>query len=224
MKIVVNNTEFNYDLGVRLLKLKNGDDCPFDELSDIWNDIIPLTFKEIAQLENLEQRRVGVNCLGLDRLVSEVNPTLINSETISKITHWVNEDGSITEHKFDDTYELYCVKGDYFNEGLSNWQKMSDSYYVKCKDTSTDRDYLIWVDLRDVYTTNTDNRWDYQPNKVTAIQAIAWTIQTDIKKGGIKEILRQGDCILFKPKRNAEIGNVRHLTEKEYRRLMVAES
>lgn len=224
MKIVVNNTEFNYDLGVRLLKLKNGDDCPFDELSDIWNDIIPLTFKEIAQLENLEQRRVGVNCLGLDRLVSEVNPTLINSETISKTTHWVNEDGSITEHKFDDTYELYCVKGDYFNEGLSNWQKMSDSYYVKCKDTSTDRDYLIWVDLRDVYATNTDSRWDYQPNKVTAIQSIAWTIQTDIKKGGIKEILRQGDCILFKPKRNAEIGNVRHLTEKEYRSLMVAES
>lgn len=224
MKIVVNNTEFNYDLGVKLLKLKNGDNCPFDELSDIWNDVIPLTFKEIAQFENLEQRRVGINCLGLDRLVSEVNPTLVNRETISKITHWVNEDGSITEHKFDDTYELYCVKGEVFSEGLNSWQKMNDCYYVKCKDTSTDRDYLIWVDVRDVYNTNTNNRWGFEPNKVTAIQSIAWTIQTDIKIGGIKEILRQGDCILFKPKRNAEIGNVRHLTEKEYRSLMVAES
>jgi hypothetical protein len=224
MKIVVNNTEFNYDLGVRLLKLKNGDNCPFDELSDIWNDVIPLTFKEIAQFENLEQRRVGVNCLGLDRLVSEVNPTLVNRETISKITHWVNEDGSITEHKFDDTYELYCVKGEVFSKGLNSWVRMNDCYYVKCKDTSTDRDYLIWVDVRDVYNTNNTKHWDFEPNKVTAIQSIAWTIQTDIKIGGIKEILRQGDCILFKPKRNAKIGNVRHLTEKEYRRLMVAES
>lgn len=226
MKIVVNNSEFDYDLGVRLLKLKNGDNCPFDELSDIWNDVIPLTFKEIAKLENLEQRRIGINCLGLDRLVNEVKPTLISKETISKTTHWVNEDGSITEHKFDDTYELYCVSGEYFSEGLQSWQKMANSYYVKCKDTSTDRDYLIWVDVRDVYTTNNDKWYSFDANKpnVTAIQAIAWTIQTDIEIGGIKEIIRQGDCILFKPKRNAKIGKVRHLTAKEYRKLMVAES
>jgi hypothetical protein len=63
-------------------------------------------------------------------------------------------------------------------------------------------------------------------NKVKAIQAIAWTIQTNIEKGNIEKIVRQGDCVLIKPK-NSELPTLdtpRHLTEEEYRKLMVAES
>ena len=92
MQIVINNTKFPYDLGCRLLKLKNTD-CPFPQLADIWNDIVPLSFKEIAKLENLEQRRVGVLCLGLERLASEVKPKLINKKTLKKTTTWVDENG-----------------------------------------------------------------------------------------------------------------------------------
>ena len=77
-KIVVENYKFDFDLGCKMLKLKYGNDCPFTELKNFWNDVVPLSFEEIAKLENLEQRRIGIFCLGTERLVKEVNPTLIN--------------------------------------------------------------------------------------------------------------------------------------------------
>ena len=226
MKIVIDNTTFPYDLGCKLLKLKH-ESCPFPQLADIWNDVVPLTFKEIAQLENLEQRRVGVLCLGLERLINEVKPKLINKQTLKKSTMWVNEKGELVENNFDDTYELYEVSGDYFNKGLKNsWQKMSNSHFVKCKDTSTNREYLIWVNANEVWRTNkTDNDYSFEIKKVNATQAIAWTIQTNVPQGKIAKIIRQGDCILIKPKGKYEsLSTPRHLTEKEYKTLLVAES
>ena len=95
-KIVIENYKFDFDLGCRLLKLKHTD-CPFPQLEDFWDDIKPLTFKEIAQLENLEMRRIGIVCLGLERLVAEVNPNRLSRQTITKKTNWVNEDGSLIE-------------------------------------------------------------------------------------------------------------------------------
>ena len=93
---------------------------------------------------------------------------------------------------------------------------------------STDREYLIWVDLQSVYRTNNEDRWSFNENKhkINAIQCIAWTIQTDIAEGNIEKIIRQGDCILIKPKDITTKGKVhtRHLTEKEYKELLVAES
>jgi hypothetical protein len=224
MKIVIENQSFDYDNGCRLLKLKN-DVCPFKELEDIWDDIKPLTFKEIAEMPNLEQRRVAMVCLGLERLVKEINPTLLNKKTLKKTTTWVNDKGELVTKKFNDTYELYQVDGSYFSKGLQNsWQRVQDCHYVKFKDTSTDREYMIWVDLQNVYRTNNESSWDFKPEKVNAIQAIAWTIQTDIEEGNIEKIVRQGDCILIKPKKLKGKDNVRHLTEKEYKELLVAES
>jgi hypothetical protein len=225
MKIIVENQEFGYDLGCRLLKLKN-DVCPFNQLEDIWDDIQPLTFKEIAELPNLEQRRVAMVCLGIERLVKEINPKLLDSKTLKKTTTWVTDKGELITKKFNDTYELYEVDGSHFSKGLKNsWQKMQDSHFVKFKDTSTDREYMIWVDLQNVYRTN-NGRWDYRPEKVNAIQAIAWTIQTDIEEGNIEKIVRQGDCIMIKPikSKNKDREVVRHLTEQEYKTLLVAES
>jgi hypothetical protein len=225
MKIIINNQKFSYDMGCRLLKLKHKD-CPMVELEDIWNDIVPMTFKEIAKLPNLEQRRVGILCLGLERLASEVQPKLINKETVAKSTTWVDVNGNLVTTEFNDTYELYEVSGEYFNEGLESWNKMDNAYFVKLKDTSTDRIYFIWVNPRSVYETNTNNpSWGFVLNEINAIQCIAWTIQTNVPQGKIEKIIRQGDCILIKP--NGEytpLERVRHLTEKEYKTLLVAES
>ena len=68
--------------------------------------------------------------------------------------------------------------------------------------------------------------WEFDKSKVNAIQCIAWTIQTNIAEGNIEKIIRQGDCILIKPKNMRSVGlvNDRHLTEKEYKELLVAES
>lgn len=225
-KIVVENYKFDYDMGCRMLKLKYGNKCPFPELEEFWVDIKPMTFAEISKLPNLEERRVGINCMGIDRLVKEVNPKLIDSKTIDKVTTWV-KDGKLVEHKFSDTYELFEVDGNVFSEGLGSWQRMENAYYIRCKDTSTDREYLIWVDLNSVYLTNNPDKtiWGIKPKDVNAIQCIAWTIQTDVPVGNIEKILRQGDCILIKPKGEyVPLITPRHLTENEYRELLVAES
>lgn len=225
-KIIIDNVEFDFDNGCRLLKLKNGDDCPFPQLEDFWSDVEPLTFKEIAQFENLEKRRIGINHLGLERLIESVKPTLVDTKTLKKTTSWVNENGEFVTFDFDDTYELYKVSKDYFNEGLNDWGGMRDDiYYVKCKDTSTDREYLIWVDITNVLRTNGKPTWNYKDEDLCAIESIAWTIQVDVKEGDIESILRQGDCILVKPKEGAEILNqARHLKKEEYLNLLVAES
>lgn len=227
MKIVIENRKFEFDLGCRLLKTKHGNKCPFDKLEDFWDEIKPMTFLEIAQLANMEERRIGIFCLGIEKLVAEVNPILLDKQTISKTTTWVLPNGEIETKNYDDTYELFKVSADYFNVGFTNsWEKLDDSYFVKCKDTSTDRQYLIWVDLNRVLRTNNEHTWNMNKEKDTnAIQAIAWTIQTNIKKGDIKEIIRQGDCIMIKPirGRNDRV-STRHLTEKEYRKFIIAES
>jgi hypothetical protein len=231
-KLVLDNVTFDFDLGCKIAKLKY-DECPeqFKALEDFWNDIVPANFSDIAQLPNLEQRRIGIKALGLERLIKEVKPKLINSTTLKKSNSWVNENGMLETFEFEDTYELFEVKGEVFNQGLESWQKMQDCHYIKCKDTSTDREYLIWVDLRRVYDTNKDKfgRDWYQAEKhnkkINAIQCIAWTITTNIPKGHIAEIHRQGDCIMILPMGEYETLNVaRHLTEQEYRELIVNES
>lgn len=227
MKLIINNVEFPFDLGCRVLKLKHGDNCPMEQLQDFWNDIIPLSFKEVAQLTNLEQRRIGVLHLGIDKIIADVNPTLLSKDTLNKSTLWVDTNGELIEHKFEDTYELYEVSGKYFSEGLENrFANIDDCHYIRCKDTSTDREYLIWVDLRSVWNTNEiGNRWDFDKTKINATQCIAWTIQTDVPAGKIEKIIRQGDCIMIKPNGKYEpLLSARHLTEKEYRDLLVAES
>jgi hypothetical protein len=230
MKIIIENCKFPYDLGCRLLKLKH-QSSPFAALDEIWDDIVPLTFREIAEMENIEDRRVGMLCLGLERLVDEVNPTLIDSRTIEKKTNFIDKDGNLVREKFNDTYELYEVKGEKF--GTDKWGRtMNDCHFVKFKDTSTDRKYMIWVDVRSVYITNVEgdkrNAWWSSTKKqpINAIQSIAWTIQTNVEEGNIKEIVRQGDCVLVKPKDSNKplLDTPRHLTEKEYLKLLVAES
>lgn len=224
-EIVIDNQKFDFNTGVRLLKLKHTE-CPFEQLSDFWDEIVPLTFKDIAQFENLEKRRIGINYLGLERLIESVKPTLVESKTLKKSTSWIDANGELVEHEYDDTYELYSVSKDYFNEGITGWNKMrEDVYYVKCKDTSTDREYLIWVDADSVNLTNGGSRWDTSNEHLNAINAIAWTIQVDVAKGDIDKIIRQGDCILVKPKPDAEmLDSPRHLTGEEYLSLIVAES
>ena len=233
MKILINNVSFGYDTGCRLLKLKY-DECPTTiDLQDIWEDIVPMTFKEIAStIKSIEQRRVAVQCLGLERLTAEVEPVLINTKSIKKTTTWVNQEGEIVSKKFTDTYQLYKVKGEMITQGIhgNRWEKLNDVHYVKCKDTSTDRDYLIWVDAQSVYQVNNDRKWlssdeDYGV-QINAIQAIAWTIQTNGATENIEKIVRQGDCIMIKKKfPNEAIGDtLRHLTEVEYLELLVAES
>lgn len=58
MKIVIQNRVFPYDLGCRVLKMKNKNVCPLKELEDIWDNILPLEFGDIGRIQNVEERRI----------------------------------------------------------------------------------------------------------------------------------------------------------------------
>lgn len=227
MKIVINNVAFDYNIGCRLLKSKYKNE-PFGNLDDIWEDIVPITFKEIAtQIKNVEQRRVAIGCIGIDEISREVNPTLVKSETLKKETTWVTPEGEVVNHKFEDTYELWKVEGKVLLEGTDRSWGIDDVYFIKCKDTSTNREYMLWVDADGVARTNNTKQWYSSNDKhhITPIQAIAWTFQTNVAIGDIDRIVRQGDCIMIKRKSGSTpVSLPRHLTEKEYRELLVAES
>jgi len=246
MKIIIDNVPFEFDLACKVLKLKGGD-SPFEELNSFWNEIVPIDFAEISLLPNLEQRRIAIKYLGIDDIVSQVNPQLISEETISKETTWINEAGIEETIKFDDTYRLFSVNENVLlkgkNENVNEWNK-AKQYFVKFKDTSTDREYMIWVDIASVYNTNHNkqlSRWNtekaFEEGNITAIDCIAWTIKTTLPSGNIETIIRQGDCVLLKPKSaksfNALVDSgvevnekieERHLTSKEYRELLKFES
>lgn len=239
MKIVIDNVVFDYNIGCRILKLKY-ETSPFPDLEDIWDDIVPMTFVDIAiELTNIEQRRVGINHLGLERLKDEVNPTLVSSQSLEKETMWVNSEGELVVKNYTDIYELYKVDGTKWATGVAGrgGNLVVDVFYVKCKDTSTNREYFIWIDDIGVYLTNNTHDTNGRKldrfslsrkggvgDKINPIQCIAWTIQTDIEEGGIDYLIRQGDCILIKTKPKYNKGEVRHLTEKEYRELLRFES
>jgi hypothetical protein len=233
MQIVIDNTNFTYDIGCRVLKLKY-ETAPFSSLEDIWEDIVPITFKEIAtEISNIEQRRIAINYLGLERLQKEVEPTLVQEKELEKETMWVNQKGELVMRKFTDVYKLYKVDGTKWGNGVSGWggRMYDDVFYVKCKDTSTDREYFIWIDPVSVAITNNNGMVNSRrldiveiQNHINPIQCIAWTIQTNVKEGDIDYIVRQGDCILIKTKPNYKKGEIRHLTEREYCELLRFES
>jgi hypothetical protein len=227
MKIVISNQKFDYNLGVRLLRSKYRE-CPeWIDLQDIWDDIEPMTFKEVAKLfTNVEERRVAIGCIGITSIANEINPVLVKSETLKKQTTWVKPDGELFTKKFDDTYELYKVKKEDLLEGTERGWGFDDVYFLKFKDTSTDREYMLWIDRDSVARVNNKQRHfsSDMRDEITPTQCIAWTIQTDIVEGGIEKIVRQGDCILIKKRPNAERGAIRHLTDVEYKGLLVLES
>lgn len=241
MKVIIEAREFPSELGLRILKAKHGE-CTFKSLEDVWYSIPPLTFTSIIDgLDDLDRRRIAFKHLGLQRMLEEVSPTLVSRETLQKSTTWVDADGTLTRHDFEDAYELYrvCFRSKDEEEKSSKLQsllsrKLTDQYFVKCWDTSTAKEYVIWVDIRAIYTNNLPKDQKNNVNrlsetglerKVSPVQAIAWTIRTDIEPGGIEAIVRQGDCVLLRTKPGAKRMDLpRHLTGAEYLTLMTDES
>lgn len=212
MQIIIDNEYFEFDLGCKVLKLKYKE-CPdIEQVYDLWDAIVPLSTQEILYIPNLEQRRIALFYLSVEQFDREIEPVLVDRAVLPKTTTWINSEGKLETVSYDDVYELYKVSSEVLSSGLVySWSVMADCYYVKFKDTSTNREYLLWVD------------GDKLAEK-TAISAIAWTITTNVPVGSIQEIYRQGDCILIKPMGEYVPVPERHLSAEEYLTLLYLES
>lgn len=206
--IIINSREFDFDIGCKLLKVKYKE-CPFPEIIDIWNDIIPAEFKDVALISNVELRRVAIEILDITKVIDELDATLINKGSINRKNKWKIDKNEYLEYFVTENYSLYKLSDSaVLTLGLWIWQSY---YFLKFKDTSTDREYILWVD-------NIQN---------DAIASIANTFKTKVKENCIDKIVRQGDCMrikINKPIDESLLSFERGLTKDEYINLVVNES
>lgn len=179
MKTIKLNPDFTWDY-VRWYYLDLQTDEPeylqlVDECEKLWHDenCKPWTAKEIFALDNQEQKYLLFSMIGADKIEEEMQPTLIDRQVLNKTQYrydvknkgvhklterFKREDLTEEEVTYEDIYELYK-----FDKSKLNTN--NDVFYVRCKDTSTDRVYYLYVDGKDE-RCNSD-----------AVSAIAWTMR-----------------------------------------------
>lgn len=135
------------------------------KVNQLYGSIQALSVKEALCFNNIEQRMLAIRLFSPQELLIELNPILLDSQTIEKKQIRWTKDLKAYTNIFLDTYNLYKLSGQLLVEkALKNWQKTSDIYIVECKCTSTNKKYFLFVPP------------EVGENK-DAIQAIAWTMQ-----------------------------------------------
>lgn len=121
--------------------------CESYELIEILHEFV----------ENAEMRMIALRHMKPEKFLNFDKLELLDSQTITKTQNRVVfEDHDdvyddvklntfqIKEVTFDDTYDLFKIKKEYFFVG-DNFSFAQDVYFVRCKDTSTDRYYCLFT-------------------------------------------------------------------------------
>jgi hypothetical protein len=194
----------------------------FNAIREVWDTAPEITIQKAFTTPNLEHRRIIFNALGVEKLMAELEPELVDKQTIERINIEYDNDGSEHSKVLTDTYELYKIDSEKLFSGpetINRWRSTMDRnvYAVKCKDASTDREYWIYVHP------------DAVREEKDAITAIAWTYQMT-KQVYTKEIYRQGEVIIAKhaegedPTARSRWGRFYHLDKEEYMNKIKAQS
>jgi hypothetical protein len=194
-------------------------------ITSSWDTIVPLTVQEALQEKNIEHRRLFFWAIGVIRIFRELDPVLLDKQTIVKNNNRWDADMQPYTEKIEDTYELYQIDGNkIFNRdtldtvpGFGQRPPM-DVYAVRCWCTSTNREYWIYVNRTAAFGSS----WASDNDKPDAVRAIAWTIRLDINKP--EKIYRQGDVIIAKASNESRKASGYHLSKEDYLRLMYSES
>jgi hypothetical protein len=238
--IVSNRTGFTLSEALSLWKAKYADfkDLKKDMITheslqdfgnfieEMWDSIKPATVQEALAKENAEERRVYFDCIGVQELFKQLEPTLRDRQVIKKKrTKW-NDKNDPYQYEFEDVYELYEIDGRKMFE-TDRWGRTPNPVFaVRCWCTTTNREYWLYVDSQ----AATGERWFTPGDEVTydAIRAIAWTIRVDVAEEQIERLYRQGDIIVVKlndvPQVPLPIGFFRHLSKETYLEKMYSET
>lgn len=204
-------------------------------MEEMWEHIIPVTLKEGFSQDNIEKRRLYFDCIGVETLFKSLNPTLLDSQTIKKKRMNWDDDNNEQLYEFEDTYELYSIPASKL-QLKDRFNRENSVYAVRCKCTTTGREYWIYVPQEVAINVNdwqlkhhnetgipyTDyNGIQYIPNP-DAIRAIAWTVRIDVEN--TERIYRQGDIIVCKLGLNSQVVRPYHITKEQYLNLMYSET
>jgi hypothetical protein len=184
------------------------------------------TVKEALALENSEQIRVAMEMFTPEEVVSEGGLELVATETVfKKQKGWtISKEHGLEEKtlEYEDTYTLY--------KGEVNTPIGKNIYgVVKCKDTSTEREYYLFSDI----ALERDENNAVLHITEDPIEAIARTIRIPVPHQSLEihdvyeNIQRQGDVVMAKPKPeyiDAEMTIDKPLNREQYLTMIVAES
>ena len=190
-----------------------------DLVKEMWDDIVPVTVEEALKEKNVERRRVYFDCIGVEKLFKQLDPTLKDRQVIKKKrTRW-DSNNDPYEYEFEDVYELYEIEGTKLFEKNQRNQSPDPVFAVRCWCTTTNREYWLYVPRR----AAAGNSWasSYNVDEWDAIRSIAWTIRIDAKHP--ERIYRQGDIIVVKKSSDAVVSPY-HLTKEQYLQLMYSET
>ena len=196
-------------------------------VEEMWDSIVPITIQEAFSERNAERRRVYFDCIGVEKIFKNLNPKSLDKQVIKKKRHRWDEKNEPWTHEFEDEYELFSIdpKELYATSDLSDWQKQRQAtkyVAVRCKCTSTQREYWIYVPEEEAIC-NGARVWDDDKKKrYDAIKAIAWTIRIDITNP--ERVYRQGDIIVAMESGNSKKVTPYHLNKEQYLSLVYSET
>jgi len=189
-------------------------------VSECWDDIIPVTVQEALAIENTEIRRTYFDCIGVEKLFKDLQPTQIDKQVIKKKRHKWDDQNNQEVYEFEDVYELYKIDGEKLFKSDRWGRSVDDVFAVRCWCTTTNREYWLYVTREAAI----NQRWVI-PNETgdpDAVRAIAWTIRLDVSNP--EKIYRQGDIIVAKLSETSESVSPYHITKDQYLNLMYSET
>ena len=196
-------------------------------VEEMWDSIVPITIQEAFSERNAERRRVYFDCIGVEKIFKNLNPKSLDKQVIKKKRHRWDEKNDPWVHEFEDEYELFSIDPQelYATSDLSEWQKQRQAtkyVAVRCKCTSTQREYWIYVPEEEAICNGTRVWDDDKKKRYDAIKAIAWTIRIDITDP--EKVFRQGDIIVAKESPTSKVVTPYHLNKDQYLQLMYSET
>jgi hypothetical protein len=183
----------------------------FRILEPKWEEVKPLTYKDIFTIKDWALRRFCFNYIGVSEMMKALEATRIATEGIELNYYRYDENGNKVPFKKHNIYEVYEANVNKIQE-LRTWRNNERKIYaVKCWCTSTNHEHWLWIEEQ------------YRHDPLTAI-ASTFRIHENVIPF-IKRLKRQGD-ILICELRDEVIpeGDVRPLTKREYFRLLEVET
>ena len=185
-------------------------------IANRWDEIEPITAAEALQEAMIEFRRTMFWAIGVTKLFTSLNPTLLDTVTLVKKNNRWDKNNKPYVQELTDIYELYKIDGATLL-GQRNNRNAVDVFAVRCWCTSTEREYWIYVPQNAAYI------YDHKTGeKPSALKAISWTF--NVSTSDIDKIYRQGDIILVKSKEKPEYNYSRHLTAEMYTNHLISET
>lgn len=227
-KLIINRYVFPTTLSYKILKAKYLDDGLEDMLNDYpplrkdeflieeWDNIQPITLKDVLEDKDLERRRAVLEWVPVQRFLFE-KARVVDVRTVTTPNKKWDMDGNlVSEEPIENVYELLELDAiDLFPE-LRDRAAHTCIHAVKVICPTTNHEFFIIVGGPE------DNYPYLQKGKYNAIDAIASMCFCPITNP--KALYRQGDVMIFQHNADSKPCTPYPLNGKDYIRLLVTQS